>query len=116
LLELFLPARKDNLFSATSGKKEDIQWVLPTSKSSAAIVAKSLLLLLLSKNFSSKKVTPMNQSVVSPAVKPGKQKRAVDEVRCRSILLSVHSAEKRQKYPLSPDRADRCIAAPAIVR
>jgi hypothetical protein len=115
-LELFIPARRDNRFSATSREKEDIQWVLPTSRYSAAIVAMSLLLLLRSKSFSSKKVTPMNQSVVSPAVKPGKQRRAVDEVLCRSIRLFVHSAEKRQKYPLSLDRADRCIAAPAIVR
>jgi hypothetical protein len=97
--------------------KEDIQWVLRTSRLCAAIVARNLLSVLRSRNFFSRKVTPMNRSVAFPAASPGKRKKAVvPEVQCRSIPLFVLSAARKPRFPLNPDRAGRFIAALATAR
>jgi hypothetical protein len=117
LPESISPAIRNSKFQAIKGKKEDIQWVLPTSRSSAAIAAKSSLSPLRSKNFFSRKVTLMNRSVAFRAVSPGKRRKAEDpEVQCRSSRLFALNVGKRLKYPSNPDRADRYIAAPATAR
>jgi hypothetical protein len=100
-----------------SRKKEDIQWVLPTSRSSAVIAAKSLPSPQRSKNFSSRKAIPTSLSGVFPAGRTGKRKKAAGHaVLCRNTRLFAHSAERKPKYPSSPNRADRFIAALATAR
>jgi hypothetical protein len=117
LAGIFTTGKKDIRLKAIQGRKEDIQWLLPTSKSSAAIVARNLLLPLRSKSFFSRRVILTNRSVVFLAVRPGKQRKAAGpEDPCRSSQLFARSAAKRLRYPSNPNKADRYIAVPAIAR
>jgi hypothetical protein len=100
-------------------KKEGIQWVLPTSRSNALIVIMSLHSPRRNRNFSHRKVIPMNRSAVSPAVRQGNQTEAVmvdPDPICRSFRQFALNVVRIPKYRSSPGREDRYIAALAIAK
>jgi hypothetical protein len=93
------------------------KWVLPTSKSGALNVEMISRSLQRSRSFSRRRVIPTSQSAANPAVRQEKQTEEAELERiCKSILQFVLNVARKLKYRLNPDRADRSIAVPAIIR
>jgi hypothetical protein len=104
-------------YDSCKNKKEGIQWVLPTSRSIALNVVMILHSPRRNRNFSHRKVIPMNQSVAFPAVRQGNPKEAgVEDPTCKSIRQYALNVVRIRKFHSNPDRADLFIAALAIVK
>ena len=106
-------------FVTIQGKKEGIQWVLPTNRSIAWNVEMISLSRQRSKSSFQRKVTPTSQNAVFHAGRRGKQIEAAiqdPEGICKNTRPYAPSAAKIRKYRSSRDREDRFIAVLVIVK